>query len=122
MDGGQVHFFATTTLKFLNPQEELENEKSLLAALIAATLCIPAVASADDETDMAKITCKEFLSAGESEMGLMLTWIDGHMSARSDNTMMSKAWMEKLGAHMASFCSSNPGKTIMDAMNAVPSN
>lgn len=84
-------------------------KKSLLAALIAATLCIPAVASADDETDMAKITCKEFLSAG-------------YMSARSDNTMMSKAWMEKLGAHMASFCSSNPGKTIMDAMNAVPSN
>ena len=81
-------------------------KKSLLAALIAATLCIPAVASADDETDMAKITCKEFLSAGESEMGLMLTWIDGYMSARSDNTMMSKAWMEKLGAHMASFCSS----------------
>ena len=97
-------------------------KKSLLAALITATLCIPAVASADDETDMAKITCKEFLSAGESEMGLMLTWIDGYMSARSDNTMMSKAWMEKLGAHMASFCSSNPGKTIMDAMNAVPSN
>ena len=50
-------------------------KKSLLAALIAATLCIPAVASADDETDMAKITCKEFLSAGESEMGLMLTWL-----------------------------------------------
>ena len=122
MDDGQVYFFATTALKFLNPQEELENEKSLLAALVAATLCIPAVASADDETDMAKITCKEFLSAGESEMGLMLTWIDGYMSARSDNTMMSKAWMEKLGAHMASFCSSNPGKTIMDAMNAVPSN
>lgn len=47
-------------------------KKSLLAALVAATLCIPAVASADDETDMAKITCKEFLSAGESEMGLML--------------------------------------------------
>ena len=64
-------------------------KKSLLAALVAATLCIPAVASADDETDMAKITCKEFLSAGESEMGLMLTWIDGYMSARSDNTMMS---------------------------------
>ena len=66
-------------------------KKSLLAALVAATLCIPAVASADDETDMAKITCKEFLSAGESEKGLMLTWIDGYMSARSDNTMMSKA-------------------------------
>ena len=56
-------------------------KKSLLAALVAATLCIPAVASADDETDMAKITCKEFLSAGESEMGLMLTWIDGYMRA-----------------------------------------
>lgn len=27
MDGGQVYFFATTALKFLNPQEELENEK-----------------------------------------------------------------------------------------------
>ena len=122
MDGGQVYFFATTALKFLNPQEELENEKKSSGCSDRRHTLHTAVASADDETDMAKITCKEFLSAGESEMGLMLTWIDGYMSARSDNTMMSKAWMEKLGAHMASFCSSNPGKTIMDAMNAVPSN
>ena len=96
-------------------------KKSLLAALVAATLCIPAVASADDETDMAKITCKEFLSAGESEMGLMLTWIDGYMSARSDNTIQDRTFSHRdkgaLLAEIKVLCDSPSGIILINCVS-----
>ncbi len=93
-------------------------KKFLFAAILAAMLTVPTFAQAED-VDMAKLPCKEFLNAGK-DMGLLLTWIDGYMSAKSDNTMMSDAWMEKLGKHMGEYCSKNPNHTIMQAMEKVP--
>lgn len=95
--------------------------KALCGLFVAALLLAAPVAgfAAGDEQDMAKISCKEFLASGDN-MGMMLTWIDGYMSAKSDNTVMSKAWMEKLGTHMGQYCAKNPGHTIMQAMEAVP--
>ena len=81
-------------------------------------LGVPAIVSAE-EIDMAKVTCKEFLESKEN-MPVLLTWIDGYMSAQSDNTVMSSEWMETLATHMGKFCAANPGKTIMDAMEAMP--
>ncbi|MBO4368581.1 MAG: hypothetical protein J5803_00555 [Desulfovibrio sp.] len=42
------------------------------------------------------------------------------MSDKSDNTILSDAWVEKLGKHMEAFCQKNPSKTIMQAMEAMP--
>ena len=94
-------------------------KRVLMILLAAAFLSAPAVSLAGNETDMAKVPCKEFLGSGDN-MGIMLAWIDGYMSAKSDNTMMSQEWMEKLGKHMGEFCAKNPGKTIMQAIEAMP--
>ncbi len=92
-----------------------------MAALVAAVLCLPAMASAEDDVqDMSKITCKELLDADQNGKAMMLSWIDGYMSAKSNNTLISNAWMEKLGEHLGSYCAAHPNKTIMDAMEAVP--
>ena len=56
----------------------------------------------------------------KDNMPMMLMWIDGYMSGKSDNTVISDAWMEKLGMHLGTYCGKNPGKTIMDAMEAMP--
>ena len=95
--------------------------KICLAVLAAIVLCAPTTGftAGEEEVDMAKITCKDFLDAGDN-MSMMLTWIDGYMSAKSDNTMMSEEWMKKLGTHMGQYCKKNPGNTIMQAMEAVP--
>lgn len=95
----------------------MKNLSMLIMA--AALLCAPMAALASEETDMAKISCKEFLAQDKEKIGMMLVWIDGYMSAKSDNTVMSSAWMEKLGTHMGTYCGKNPGKTIMDAINAM---
>lgn len=96
-------------------------KKFFMAALVAAFLCVPAIASAEDDVqDVSKVTCKELLDADQNSMAMMLSWIDGYMSAKSNNTLISNAWMEKLGEHIGTYCSANPNKTIMDAMEAVP--
>ena len=92
-------------------------KKMILAAMAAAMFfTAPSMASAEEAVDMSKLSCKEFLSADQSKIGMMLMWIDGYMSGKSDNTMMDNAWMEKLGTHMGKYCASNPQKTIMDAI------
>lgn len=96
-------------------------KKLILAAIAAAMLfTAPTMASAEEPVDMSKLSCKEFLSADQSKIGMMLMWIDGYMSGKSDNTMMDNAWMEKLGTHMGKYCASNPQKTIMDAIENMP--
>ncbi|MBQ9452297.1 MAG: hypothetical protein IJU65_03260 [Desulfovibrio sp.] len=94
-------------------------QKVLMTLLAAVFLCTPVASFAAEETDMAKIPCNEFLKSGDN-MGIMLAWIDGYMSAKSDNTMMSAAWMEKLGKHMGAYCNKNPNATIMKAIEDMP--
>lgn len=94
-------------------------KKFLLMALAVTMLGGAPVAGHAADQDMAKITCKEFLDAKE-HMSMMIMWIDGYMSGKSGNTLISDAWMEKLGVHLGSFCAQNSSKTIMDAMEAMP--
>ena len=96
-------------------------KKFLFASLLAVFLALPAAVQAADEYDVAKISCKEFLASGD-EMGMLLVWIDGYMSAKSDNTVMSSEWMEKLGSHLGSYCKKNSSHTIMQAIEAMPAN
>lgn len=57
-------------------------------------MIIAAPAFADtNEVDVGKITCGEFLKADDNGKTFMLTWIDGYMSAQSENTVMSNEWM-----------------------------
>ncbi len=96
-------------------------KKLILASMAAAMfLSAPIVASAEEPVDMSKLSCEDFLKGDESKIGMMLMWIDGYMSGKSDNTMMDNAWMQKLGTHMGKYCASNPKKTIMDAIENMP--
>ena len=94
-------------------------KKLVLTAMAAAMLCAPIAANAGSEQDLAKITCKEFL-ADKANMPMMIMWIDGYMSAKSDNTVLSDEWIQKLGTHLGTYCSANPAKTIMNAMDEMP--
>jgi acid stress chaperone HdeB len=69
--------------------------------------------------DMLKITCKDFL-ADQSGVGPMLMWIDGYLSAKSENTVLNEEWMKKLGTHLGTYCAKNGGKTVGDALDNLP--
>ena len=59
--------------------------KKLLASAVAAlALTVTANVASAEEQDVAKIKCSEFLQSG-STMPLLIMWIDGYLSAASDN-------------------------------------
>ncbi len=90
---------------------------SLVVAILLGVCPVGAAVAADQ--DFAKITCKDFVNASEEQMGMMLMWIDGYMSGKSDNTIINDAWLEKLGMHMARYCTANGGNSIIQAMEAM---
>lgn len=69
--------------------------------------------------DIMKVGCKEFVSDTQENIGLTLMWVDGYMSAKSDNTKMNDEWIQKLGTHLGTFCGKNPTKTLGDAIAAM---
>ena len=85
----------------------------LAVAMTGASFAVQA-----EETDVAKVKCSEFIQDKES-MGMLLMWLDGYASQKSDNTVLSDEWIEKLGAHMGKYCSENPYTTILDAAKAM---
>lgn len=99
--------------------EEILMYKLLLFFIIFTLLFGTARAWAAEDTDMSKVTCKEFLSQDKTKMLMTLTWLDGYMSAQNDNTVMSTAWMEKLGTHIGAYCVIHPNNTIMDAVSTM---
>lgn len=96
-------------------------KKFMMAVLAAAFLCAPAVSFAED-MDMAKIKCKDFLSQKENDIVTIVIWVDGYLSAKSGDTVMGEEWMKKLSMNLAGYCKQNGDKTLMDAINALPSN
>ncbi len=94
-------------------------KKFMVCALLTAFVGFAGIASAQEQ-DLAALPCGDLIKANEQTQQLIIFWIDGYMSAQSENTVMSDEWIEKLAFHMGSYCAKNPKHNIMQAMNALP--
>lgn len=92
--------------------------KKRIAAVVLAALCAVPFPVRAAEIDMAGIRCKDLL-ANEEQFPLVLMWIDGYMSAASDNTVVSEEWMARLAEYLGMYCATHPGRTVMDVMEAM---
>ena len=79
-------------------------KRALMIIGLAVAMTGGSFAVQAEETDVAKVKCSEFIQDKES-MGMLLMWLDGYASQKSDNTVLSDEWIEKLGAHMGKYCS-----------------
>lgn len=68
-------------------------------------------AKAGSEYDIAKSTCKEIFADAEG-LTFMLFWIDGYLSRKKDNTMMSEASIKEIGEVLTEECKDNPNKKL----------
>lgn len=93
-------------------------KRALMIIGLAVAMTGGSFAVQAEETDVAKVKCSEFIQDKES-MGMLLMWLDGYASQKSDNTVLSDEWIEKLGAHMGKYCSEKPDTTILDAAQAM---
>lgn len=93
-------------------------KRALVMMALAATLAGGSIAAQAEETDVASIKCSEFLQ-NKDAIPMFVMWIDGYMSQKSENTVISDEWIQKLSQHMGTYCSQNPDATILDAASAL---
>lgn len=70
-------------------------KRALMIIGLAVAMTGGSFAVQAEETDVAKVKCSEFIQDKES-MGMLLMWLDGYASQKSDNTVLSDEWIEKL--------------------------
>ncbi len=92
--------------------------KLIMTLMVMAVLGLASFAQAQD-VDFSKVKCSEFLNSGEANIQNTMIWLDGYVSALSDNTVMSTEWMKEFGTHMGTYCTKNPNSTILEAVDAM---
>ena len=75
--------------------------------------------SVEGGDDVMKMDCKSFLAESQENIGLTIMWVDGYMSAKSENTKLADEWIQKLSTHLGTYCGKNPAKTLGDAIAAM---
>ena len=68
-------------------------KRALMIIGLAVAMTGGSFAVQAEETDVAKVKCSEFIQDKES-MGMLLMWLDGYASQKSDNTVLSDEWIE----------------------------
>ena len=89
-------------------------KKCIFLFCLSLMLAVPTVvqaAKAKAEYDIAKTTCKEIFSDAES-ITFMLFWIDGYLSHKNNNTMMSEASIKEIGEALTEECKENPKQKL----------
>lgn len=89
-------------------------KKALSLLCLALLLLTPAsgmTAGKGIEYDMNKITCKEIFADAES-ITFALFWIDGYLSRKKDNMMLSEESIKEIGKELTEECKGEPNKKL----------
>ncbi len=88
----------------------------IVALFLATFTVMPAVA---DDVDFSKISCNDFVSGSKDDAVLLLVWIEGYFTKKSDPPIM---YGDKAKAHAESirdYCANQPDASLLDAAKAV---
>jgi hypothetical protein len=90
--------------------------KTLGAA--AAFLVILALPSwADEKVDMSKMTCQDFMDLDEEETAYFYFWLDGYVSAKTNNMVLNPATVEGDLEALYKACKANPKIAILELVS-----
>jgi acid stress chaperone HdeB len=87
----------------------------VVAAALAAT---PALAQ-QNTLDLSSIKCKEFVTSGKDNIGMILMWLDGHYHDSDEPAVIDFKKMEERGQKLGAYCGQNPDHGLMTAAEKV---
>lgn len=88
----------------------------IVVSFLAPYAATPAAA---DDVDFSKISCSDFVSGSKDDAVLLLVWIEGYFTKKSDPPIM---YADKAKLHAESirdYCLNNGEATLIDAAKAV---
>lgn len=72
--------------------------------------------------DMAAYTCEEMLKdlkEDEENAGVLIIWIDGYLSGKTDDTVIDMGFLENLGKGIGTECSKTPQAKVLEVVKRV---
>ena len=91
------------------------------AAALAAVMLSAAPALAENNLDLSKVTCKDFLAAGKDNISIILTWLDAYYLGKDDPPVIDFDRMAKSGQALGKYCGENGDATLAKAADKVMS-
>jgi acid stress chaperone HdeB len=91
----------------------------VLAATVAATLCVTSPVSAANRLDLSTIKCKEFLSTDKDNIALILMWLAGYYSDEDAPPIVDFDKMKTDGQALGEYCGKHPDDSLITASEEV---
>ncbi|MEM7120306.1 MAG: HdeA/HdeB family chaperone [Pseudomonadota bacterium] len=85
---------------------------------VAGVLSTGFVASsqAAETVDMGAYSCSDYLNASIEDQDLVLLWIDGYLSHKTSDLVISSAAMTKNHAYVEIACADQPSAPVIDVL------
>jgi acid stress chaperone HdeB len=90
-----------------------------LLAAGAIACCSPAFA---EDIDLSTTTCKQFVSADQETIKLILTWLDGYYKDQDDPPVIETHQFVKNAKKLGEYCGEHPDQGLITAADKVFSN
>jgi acid stress chaperone HdeB len=89
-----------------------------IAAVLSGVLFWSAAANAN-EIDLSSWTCRQFQSATEQEIALILVWLDGYYRGDEDQPIIDTAQMGENRAKLEAYCKDHAETSLITAADAL---
>ena len=90
-----------------------------IAALTAAIMigcCTPALA---EDIDLSVMTCKQFQTADDVVIKMILTWLDGYYKDQDDPPVIETTSFVENAKKLGEYCSAHPDQGLITAADKV---
>jgi acid stress chaperone HdeB len=74
--------------------------------------CVPAMA---EDIDLSAWTCKQFLSAGKEDVGVILAWLDGYYKEEDEPPVIDTAALVVKAKKLGQYCAEHPDSDLISA-------
>ncbi len=78
------------------------------------------IAKAEQDSVLVQMKCSEYNSFDQNVRYSLINFLDGYLTANTEITTTSVAWLEALLAHTEAFCKANPTGTFDEMVDNLP--
>jgi acid stress chaperone HdeB len=87
----------------------------LLCTLLFGAILLTTSPASAQVLDLSTIKCREFISSGKENIGVILAWMNAYYKEEDDPPTIDFAEMAKAGERLGTYCAQNPDIGLITA-------